>query len=228
MNNKLIKEVKRIKELSNINESLITEDVLSDIKKFFEIAPDDMKNTDIVKKLKDFFKGLIPGLDSDSNSENIKDSEDKTELIPDTTTTDDDFYKKILDCIGAPHSKGNMSFFYAWRQSEGGKAANNPFNTTYKMDGAINYGNNTAGVKQYKSVEDGITATCKTLKLGYYTCIVDGLKNDIGARTITQKCDSDLKTWGTHASKPLISYVLNDYEGGKTPNPPSINKGSLV
>jgi hypothetical protein len=63
MNNKLIKEVKRIKELSNINESLITEDVLSDIKKFFEIAPDNMKNTEIVQKLKNFFKNLIPGLD---------------------------------------------------------------------------------------------------------------------------------------------------------------------
>ena len=48
------------------------------------------------------------------------------------TTPDDEFYKSILKGIGAPISDENMKFFYAWRQAEGGKAKNNPFNTGFQ------------------------------------------------------------------------------------------------
>jgi len=131
-------------------------------------------------------------------------------------TTDEDFYKSILKCVGAPESEENMKFMYAWRQSEGGKYKNNPFNT--KRD----YPNATgSGIKNYQTREDGVNATCETLKLNYYTCIVDGLKNDIGSLEISQKCDSALKTWGTHQTNPLITQVLKGYESGNEmkPNP---------
>jgi hypothetical protein len=58
-----------------------------------------------------------------------------------------------------------------------------------------------------------LEATVKTLLSGRYSCIVDGLKNDLGAEEIS-KCSS-LKTWGTG---DLVSKVINL---GKI-NPPAI------
>ena len=69
---------------------------------------------------------------------------------------------------------------------------------------------NKVGVKNYSTPNYGIEATVKTLLLRYYTCIVDGLKNDIGADKIS-KCES-LKTWGTG---DLVSRVLS--KGDVTP-----------
>lgn len=163
-------------------------------------------------------------------SENIKDSDitplltkSKKIKISSEITSDDDFYESILKCIGAPKTQENMMFLYAWRQAEGGQAKNNPFNTTMKYEGSTRYGNNIAGVKNYLTPEDGIDATCKTLKLKYYTCIVDGLKNDIGAKRISQMCNSSLRTWGTHGSSPLITKILSSYESGSTPKPKKIS-----
>jgi hypothetical protein len=71
---------------------------------------------------------------------------------------------------------------------------------------------NSAGVRNYKSLEDGMIATIKTLRNGKYDCIVNGLKNDIGANNIA-KCQS-LKTWGTG---DLVAKVVNSYNSGATP-----------
>ena len=57
-----------------------------------------------------------------------------------------------------------------------------------------------------------MTATIKTLKNGLYSCIVEGLVNDIGAAKIA-KCPS-LKTWGTG---DLVAKVIDGYERGASP-----------
>ena len=124
---------------------------------------------------------------------------------------DKDFYEAVLNGIGAPITDENMKFFYAWRKGEGGKATNNPFNTTFtlkKDSGMSNY--NSVGVKNYSTPNYGVEATVKTLLLSYYTCIVDGLKNDVGSDKIS-RCES-LKTWGTG---DLVAKVLNS--GNITP-----------
>jgi hypothetical protein len=138
--------------------------------------------------------------------------------VPNKTTSDDNFYKKVLDCVGAKATKGNMDFMYAWRQAEGGKAEFNPFNTTKRMPNTTDY--NSVGVKNYNSMEDGIKATCDTLKLSYYTDIVDGLKNDVGLRKLSKM--QGLNKWGTG---PLISKVVDGYLAGNTPKPPAIHVG---
>ena len=118
---------------------------------------------------------------------------------------DKDFYTEILMGVGAPITDENLKFFYAWRKGEGGKATNNPFNTTFKLSkdsGISNY--NSAGVKNYSTPNYGIEATVKSLLLPYYTCIVDGLKSDIGSDKLS-KCES-LKTWGTG---DLVAKVLS-------------------
>ena len=126
-----------------------------------------------------------------------------------------DFYKKILDGIKAPHTDENFKFLYAWRKAEGGKARNNPFNTTQSMKNDSNISNyNSAGVKNYSSKNIGIDATVKTLTNGRYSCIVKGLKNDVGAEEIAS-CSRDLKTWGTG---DLVTKVLNT----KKSSPPRI------
>ena len=129
---------------------------------------------------------------------------------------DKKFYEQILNCVGAPITDENLKFLYAWRQAEGATANNNPFNTTMPFKNAIPYGKNTDGVKEYQTRQDGLEATCKTLNLSYYTCIVDGLIDDIGAERISTECNSALKTWGTHATTPLITKVLK----GKIDPPP--------
>jgi hypothetical protein len=131
--------------------------------------------------------------------------------------TDENFYKKLLTNLGAPTSKENLKFLYAWRQSEGKAGKYNPFNTTQKMPGTTNF--NSVGVKNYSSIEDGMEATLKTLKNGRYNCIVNGLKNDIGAKTISTKCINDLQTWGTG---DLVAKVVGSYEKGATPKPSSL------
>lgn len=156
--------------------------------------------TDIVKK---FFEYRPDGDSSDDES------------IDDIEMSDDDFYKKILDCVGAKPTKGNMSFMYAWRQAEGGEATYNPFNTTKRLPNSTNY--NTVGVKNYASAEDGIKATCETLKMNYYTDIVNGLKNDVGLYKLSRM--ESLKTWGTG---DLLSKVADKYLAGSTPKPKPI------
>ena len=124
---------------------------------------------------------------------------------------DNDFYKSILTGIGSPITDENLKFFYAWRKAEGGKATNNPFNTTLKLNkDSEKTDYNDAGVKNYSTPNYGIEATVKTLLLSYYTCIVDGLKNDIGSSKISE-CES-LKTWGTG---DLVAKVLS--RGDVTP-----------
>jgi hypothetical protein len=108
---------------------------------------------------------------------------------------------------------------YAWRQAEGGKAKNNPFNTTYELPGATNY--NSIGVKNYKSTEDGVEATCKTLIQGKnkygYDKIIDGLRNDVG---LSKLSDAVINSkWGT---KDLLRKVSRGYAMGNSPKPQPI------
>jgi len=130
-------------------------------------------------------------------------------------SSDDDFYKSILTCIGAKPTKSNLMFMYAWRQAEGGKAKNNPFNTTQKWPGATNY--NSVGVKNYQTQQDGIQATCKTLKNGRYEKVIQGFKNDVGLSRLSDAVTSS--PWGT---KDLLTRITKDYIAGITPKPKDI------
>ena len=145
--------------------------------------------------------------------------------LTEPNSDDKKFYEDILEGIGAKVTDENLLFFYAWRQAEGAKATYNPFNTTQKKEGSTFWnclkkkdGKCVAGVRNYKSETDGIDATVKTLTNGHYSCIIDGLKNNIGAKEISE-C-ADLKTWGTGG---LIKKILDK----KGINPPAISR-SLV
>lgn len=165
----------------------------------------------LIQKIIDMSLGLND--DKDGSSSDLKKLDDK---VPSKTTSDDEFYKKILQCIDAKPTKSNMLFMYAWRQSEGATADYNPFNTTKDMPGATRY--NSVGVKNYKSMEDGVNATCETLKLGYYTDIVNGLKDDVGLYKLSRM--EGLKKWGTGS---LLAKVVDGYLAGASPKPKPID-----
>ena len=140
------------------------------------------------------------------------------------TTTDDEFYKSILKGIGAPISDENMKFFYAWRQAEGGKARNNPFNTTQSKPGSTFYNclkkgvsGCKSGVRNYLSSQDGIDATVRTIKNGRYQNIINSLKSGDSA----EKSALALKSspWGTGE---LALKVVRGYNSGSSPKPPKI------
>lgn len=140
------------------------------------------------------------------------------------TTTDDEFYKSILKGIGAPITDENMKFFYAWRQAEGGKARNNPFNTTQSKPGSTFYNclkkgvsGCKSGVRNYLSSQDGIDATVRTIKNGRYQNIINSLKSGNSA----EKSALALKSspWGTGE---LALKVVRGYNSGSSPKPPKI------
>lgn len=140
------------------------------------------------------------------------------------TTTDDEFYKSILKEIGAPITDENMKFFYAWRQAEGGKARNNPFNTTQSKPGSTFYNclkkgvsGCKSGVRNYLSSQDGIDATVRTIKNGRYQNIINSLKSGDSA----EKSALALKSspWGTGE---LALKVVRGYNSGSSPKPPKI------
>ena len=127
-----------------------------------------------------------------------------------TGSTDNEFYKTLLTALQAPVTQENMKFLFAWRQAEGKGGINNPFNTTWDLPGSTVM--NSHGVRNYKSAQDGLVATIKTLKNGRYNCILSGLRNDLGADRIAQ-CES-LKTWGTG---DLVAKVVSSYNAGASP-----------
>ena len=184
------------------------------------IGDDSGTQTDVTGKASitpEMVEKLIDKLkDKDLNAEDLsKYTQKSIDFSNVSIGNDKDFYSAILDGIGAPKTDENFKFLFAWRQAEGGKATNNPFNTTQGMKtdpGISNY--NYVGVKNYSSEKIGVEATVRTLLNGRYGCIVDGLKNDVGASKISM-CLPELKTWGTGEG---IARVLR---AGKI-NPPPI------
>lgn len=196
--------------------------------KKFIITEEETNNIKLLYNIGESAGDIIPSiLATIFSSSKDETNSSNTDGLPNTTTSDDDFYKSVLKCIGAEPTKGNMLFMYAWRQTEGGKAKNNPFNTTLKMGGATNISNTSVGVKNYQTPEDGIRATCKTLLDGRdkynYGKIIDGLKNDVGLEELSKAVVNS--SWGT---KDLLVRITNDYIAGISPKPHTINKTELV
>jgi len=221
-NKKLNEQLNKMKSL--MTEQEVQEDMLDDIKDYLY-----GKVQGIETKLSGAFDSLLDTGDSSEVTSSFTEPDEKPEDLSQeeklklysTVKSDDDFYKAILFGIGAPTSKHNIDFLKLWRIAEMGTeginkkkltATNNPFNTTfnYPLDnGSKNY--NSIGVKHYSKPEYGVDATIKTLKNGYYSCIVDGLRQNksykeiAGCRTRDGK-KGELDVWGT-TSKGMMSTI---------------------
>jgi hypothetical protein len=190
---------------------VITEEEKKEIKSLYNLTEqaENIVNT-IIQKAKEYAQNKLK-------------STSTSDLSTNTTTSDDDFYKNILKCIGAEPTRNNMLFMYAWRQAENTVASNNPFGSTQPWAGATVLKNSTAGVKNYKTPEDGVQATCQILKNGKYQQVIDGFKNDVGLTKLTDAVVSS--PWGT---KDLLRTVTKDYLAGVSPKPHPINKTEIA
>lgn len=111
-------------------------------------------------------------------------------------STDLGFYKAILKELGVRETKEKIKFLMAWRQGEGGKAKNNPFNTSKHIPGTKDSKYNSHGVRNYPNRKIGLDATVATLRLGHYKEILALLKkDDVTAHQLAHT--KALKKWGT-------------------------------
>jgi hypothetical protein len=88
------------------------------------------------------------------------------------------FAEDVLHGLGIKPSKGALRAMDAWIRAEGGHtngARFNWLNTTMPAPGAGNTGTQ-GNIKVYRSYEQGVEATVKTLKLGFYDGIRHALK----------------------------------------------------
>lgn len=84
----------------------------------------------------------------------------------------------FLQGLGMPTTGTNIEFIMSWEQAEGGHwsdaARFNPLNTTQPGYGGV--GINSVGVKAYPSWSAGLQANIQVIKNGYYTQILNGLR----------------------------------------------------
>jgi hypothetical protein len=152
---KLISESEktRIRKMNSIEEG------------WFSDVLDTIKKSDTIKDIKKKFKELT-GVDFEEKEKTGEVTKEyKSYKIEDPSDEDIKFYEKVLDKLGAPNTKENMTFFYAWRQAEGAKSSYNPFNTTHSMPNSTFWnclkkkdGKCVGGVRNYKTENDGIEA----------------------------------------------------------------------
>jgi peptidoglycan DL-endopeptidase CwlO len=103
----------------------------------------------------------------------------------------------LLVAMRLPVTADNIAAITAWEMAEGGHWYNtayyNPLNTTQDMPGATVF--NSVGVKAYTSWKEGLEATVKTLKNGYYGGILDALRRGNDSAAVAQAVGAS--PWGT-------------------------------
>ena len=84
----------------------------------------------------------------------------------------------LLDRLSAPRCANNLIAIVAWASQENTSAGWNPLATTYDEPGATLF--NSAGVRNYSSLQQGLDATVGTLRSGFqshgYRAIVEDLR----------------------------------------------------
>lgn len=97
-----------------------------------------------------------------------------------------DWAARFLEHIGAPTCRDNLVVVVAWQANEFTQARWNPLATTHRMDGSTGF--NSVGVRNYRSLTQGLRASAETLTGGAasygYAAILDAL----------HRCDRDMKT----------------------------------
>lgn len=95
-----------------------------------------------------------------------------------------------------PATAANISWIESWVNREGGGGANNPLNTTYVTDTSTLLKDNSAGVRNYSSLNDGVNATVETLANGDYPNILSALRSgNAMAADQAGQLSKDLLTW---------------------------------
>ena len=115
-----------------------------------------------------------------------------------------EFADEIAYALGVDNSDGFVTrFLTEWARWEGSKATNNPLATTQSGFGTDNF--NSAGVKNYASLEDGVAATIRTLQNGRYDGIVQAMRSKDLSNI--EALLPEFKTWGTGNSSGFVNWI---------------------
>lgn len=132
--------------------------------------------------------------------------------------TPETFAAAVLRRLNKPVTPANVKALVGWQRAEGGhwhnSARYNPLNTTQPEPGAGNTGTQ-GNIKVYRSAQQGIDATVRTLKNGRYGGILNAFSQGNNPNAVAQAIGNS--PWGTSAA--LISKVI-----GGTPTPKNVNK----
>lgn len=135
---------------------------------------------------------------------------------------DDRFYTELLRALGLAATPERLKFFYAWRKAEGASALYNPFNTTlvrgYPDATRYNilrdkYGKDSgAGVRNYQTEQDGITATARTIRQTNMSAILSALsKENSTAVQIATDAIPGLDTWNGDGQGDYVLTVVKGW-----------------
>lgn len=240
MKKNLNEEIRKIRSMmyqESLNESFGLDDIADYLRyKIGDVGSvtfgDDMDAVltgDVSQETVNSLKSNVTGKDADKLTD-----KEKMEIYS-KAITDDDFYNAILFGINAPQSQHNINFLKYWRIAEMGMenvnklkktATNNPLNTTQPNNSDPRMTKfNSVGVRNYSEPKFGIHSTVKTLKNGFYDCIVDGLRKEKDYSEITACKSRDGETpamniWGT--GKDHLNQVIKSIKDPK--NARSIDK----
>lgn len=104
-----------------------------------------------------------------------------------------DFEASVCAHLGCDLTPDVHAYFVAWQHAEASHAANNPFDTELPWGLWTDY--NTAGVKNYATVSDGVNATVNTLLNGFYPDIVAAIRAGTDAMVMADALAAS--PWGT-------------------------------
>jgi hypothetical protein len=101
--------------------------------------------------------------------------------------------RELLARLPAPDGFEQVVAIVAWAAAENTTAAWNPLATTMPAPGSTRF--NAVGVQNYPSLDVGLDATVRTLRLRHYTAIVDALRRGAPARQVLEAVAAS--PWGT-------------------------------
>lgn len=136
-------------------------------------------------------------------------------LVPEVPPmiTREQWAAQFLAELGYPLTQNNYLSMLAWMRSEQGDnnypnvAAYNPLDTEQPLPGSWNF--NDAGVKNYQSLQDGITANVMTINLDYYDTIRSALRSSADPAVTVNTIDASL--WGSHPTPETVAEVAANY-----------------
>ena len=85
-------------------------------------------------------------------------------IVPGEPLTYEAWARGLLARVSAPACPDNLTIVVTWETAESTEAAFNPLATTHAMDGATDF--NSVGVKNYRSLDQGLDAARDTLQGG--------------------------------------------------------------
>ncbi|MDA8209194.1 MAG: peptidoglycan-binding protein [Actinomycetota bacterium] len=138
-------------------------------------------------------------------------------------TTREDFARALCAAMGWATSQQNLDALVAWQAAENTEAAFNPLATTEGWANATDF--NSAGVKNYASLDDGLAATRATLTNGLYGSVISSFSMQQPAAVTGAAIDGS--PWGTKNVQGVVAdvvadrtaYYLTPIGGGEAPAP---------